>query len=173
MAGIDILVHTDRVMSRAFPRHGPLSQVAVRLVEQGHLGQKAGLGVYKYSKGDYTPYGNSAADQIIAEVQQEKGRAPREVGMDEITRRLVLRMVGEAFYVMEEGIAQRASDVDAAMVLGAGFPDFRGGVFKYAQDIEFDNLVMQLEELAETFGQRFSPCQLLREMARTREGTER
>ena len=47
MAGLDILAFADNVMHRAFPRHGPLSPVARRLVESGHLGQKTGSGVYR------------------------------------------------------------------------------------------------------------------------------
>ena len=164
MAGLDILVHTDRVMREAFPRHGCLSQIAVRLVEQGHLGQKTGSGVYKYDKGDYTPHASEVTEQLVAEAQQEQGRSPREIGKDEISRRLVLRMVCEAFYVMEEGIAQRESDVDAAMVLGTGFPDFRGGVLKHARDLGLGNVLADLEKLADRFDERFSPPQLLREM---------
>jgi 3-hydroxyacyl-CoA dehydrogenase len=162
--GLDILVFTDRVMSRAFPAHGCVSPIAVRLVEQGHLGQKTGSGVYRYEKGDYTPHPSEAADRVIAQVRQEAGRAPRETGREEITQRLVLRMVNEAFHVMEEGIAQRESDLDAAMVLGTGFPDFRGGVLKYARDLGLDTILTQLENLAERFGERFSPCKLLQEM---------
>ena len=164
MAGLDILVLTDRVLSDAFPRHGPLSQVAVRLVDGGRLGQKSGSGVYRYEKGDRTPHPSEATARIIAEVQHETGRTPREVGADEMTRRLVLRMVGEAFHVLAEGIAQRESDLDAATVLGMGFPDFRGGVVKYARDLGLSNVLADLDELAARCGERFLPPGLLREM---------
>ena len=164
MAGLDILVSTDRVMSRAFPRHGCVSRIAARLVEQGHLGQKTGSGVYKYGKGDYTPRHSETAQRIIAEVRREEGRTPGEIQKDEITRRLVLRMVGEAFHVLEESVAERESDLDVAMVLGIGFPDFRGGVLKYARDLGLGSVLVQLDKLATRFGRRFSPCKLLREM---------
>jgi 3-hydroxyacyl-CoA dehydrogenase len=164
MAGLDILVHTDAVMRQAFPHHGEVSQVAVRLVEQGHLGQKTGSGVYKYERGDYTPHPNEAAEQLITEVQRESARAPREIAEREITGRLVLRMVNEAFHVLEEGIAQRESDIDAAMALGTGFPDFRGGVLRYARDMGIDNVLSQLERMGQELGERFSPPTLLREM---------
>jgi 3-hydroxyacyl-CoA dehydrogenase len=152
-------------MSKVFPNHGCLSPVAVRLVERGHLGQKSGAGVYKYEKGDYTPYHHDVAARILADVRRETGRTRREVGKDEITDRLVLRMVNEAFYVLEEGIAQRESDIDAAMVLGTGFPDFRGGVLKYARDLGLGNVLSQLEKLSQRLGERFAPCRLLREKA--------
>jgi len=161
MAGLDILVHTDRVLSRAFPRHGALSAVVSRLVEQGHLGQKTGSGVYRYGKGDYTPRHSESTEDLVATVRREAGREPREIGPDEITERLVLRMVNEAFYVLEEGIALRESDIDAAMVLGTGFPDFRGGVLRYARDIGIAQVVARLRKLAGTLGERFSPPKAL------------
>jgi len=164
MAGLDILAHTDAVLSRAFPRHGPLSAIVPRLVEQGQLGQKSGAGVYRYEPGDYTPHPSEVADAIVADVRA--GRC-REIASDEIARRLVLRMVAEAFCVLEEGIAQRESDIDAAMVLGTGFPDFRGGALKHARDLGLDTVFEQLGALAEQCGARFAPCTLLREMRGT------
>lgn len=164
MAGIDILVHTDRVMSQAYPQQGSLSPIAVRLVEQGHLGQKTGSGVYKYEGGDYTPCAHATTERLIRDVQQGKGLGPHEVSSKEITQRLVLRMVAEVFRTLEEGLAERESDVDVAMVLGAGFPDFRGGVVKYARDLGIGNVVSQLEQLALEHGARFAPCALLRQM---------
>ena len=163
MAGLDVLVLTDRVLAKAFPSHGPLSNIAARLVERGHLGQKSGSGVYRYDEGDRTPRPSAEAAQVIAEVRRGEGRAPRPVRTDEITRRLVLRMAGEAFYVMEEGIAERESDIDIAMVLGTGFPDFRGGVLKYARHLGLGNVRADLERLAAQCGPRFAPCRLLRE----------
>ncbi|HUT89178.1 MAG TPA: 3-hydroxyacyl-CoA dehydrogenase NAD-binding domain-containing protein [Thermoguttaceae bacterium] len=163
MAGLDILVATDRVLCLAFAWHGPLSQIAIRLVDDGHLGQKRGSGVYKYEKGDYTPHHSPSAQGIVAEVRAGQGRSPREVPPREITERLVLRMVSEAFRVMEEGVAGRESDLDVAMTLGTGFPDFRGGVLRYAHDLGLDRVVGRLDALADKCGERFSPCRLLRE----------
>jgi 3-hydroxyacyl-CoA dehydrogenase len=55
MVGLDIPVSADRVLFRAFPRHGPLSAIVTRLVDAGQPGQKSGAGVYKDEKGGYTP----------------------------------------------------------------------------------------------------------------------
>ncbi len=164
MAGLDILASTDRVLSRTFSHHGGASSIVERLVEAGHLGQKTLSGVYKYARGDHTPLKSEAARRIVTDVQQQENRTPRAIGPEEIIRRLVLRMVAEAFCVLEEGIAQRESDIDVAMVLATGFPDFRGGVLKYARDLGLVEVCGQLEELAETCGERFAPCQLLRDM---------
>ena len=167
MAGLDILAATDEVMRRAFPEHGPLPPIVTGLTEEGSLGQKTGSGVYQYEKGDYTPRDSETARGIIARVRQEAGVAPREVGHDEITERLVLRMANEAFHVVAERIAQHESDIDVAMVLGTGFPDFRGGILKYARDLGIDAVRARLGVLAGEFGERFKPCELLREMKET------
>ncbi len=165
MAGLDVLAAVDEVMSRAFPAHGRLSGVAVGLVERGLLGQKTGAGVYRYEKGDYAPHHSEPTDEIVAEVRRRRGLTPRPVGPEEIAERLVLRMVNEAFFVMQEGVAQRESDVDAAMVLGTGFPDFRGGVLKYARDVGLGKVLADVQRLAEAVGERYSPSALLRELA--------
>jgi 3-hydroxyacyl-CoA dehydrogenase len=163
MAGIDILVDAQRVLADAISHHGRLSAVASRLVALGHLGQKAGAGVYRYEPGDFTPRPSEATARVIAEVQAEQGRTPRRIDRAEITERLVLRMVNEAFYVVQEGVARNEVDVDVAMVLGTGFPDFRGGVMKYAADTGLDSVLSRLESLNKAYGERFSPCHLLRQ----------
>jgi 3-hydroxyacyl-CoA dehydrogenase len=164
MAGIDILVQAQGVLEQAFPHHGPLSAVATRLVAAGHLGQKTGAGVYRYASGATAPLPSPTTAQTIADVQAGNGRAARQVDSSEIAQRLVLRMVNEAFYVLQEGVARCETDVDVAMVLGTGFPDFRGGVIQYARDMGLPRVVSQLESFGETYGERFSPGNLLREM---------
>jgi 3-hydroxyacyl-CoA dehydrogenase len=157
MAGIDILVDSQRVLGRAFPHHGPLSPVVIRLVEQGHLGQKTGSGVYRYQPGERTPLDHEVTAQIVADVGRQKGCAARTIDPAEITERLVLRMVNEAFCVLQEDVARCESDVDVATVLGIGFPDFRGGVMKYARDTGLDEVRTRLNELSRRLGERFSP----------------
>ena len=167
MAGIDILALTDAVLRRAFPWHGDLSAIVAAMVEGGWLGQKRGAGVYLYASGNRERRDNPAAQEIFAAERQRAGKLPRTVGADEITQRLVMRMVAEAFRVLEEGLAQRESDIDAAMVLGSGFPDWRGGGLKYARDLGLENVLRQLEMLEKQLGKRFAPCKMLREIKGT------
>jgi 3-hydroxyacyl-CoA dehydrogenase len=161
LAGLDILVNADHVMSRVFPHHGPAWPIAQRLVDAGHLGQKSGSGVYRYEPGDITPHPSGVAQEIIAGVQREFGRAPCYVDRKEIIRRLVFRMVAEAFRVMEESVAGCELDVDTAMVLGVGFPATRGGVMKYARDLGLGTVLAQLRELSDQCGPRYEPCDFL------------
>ena len=156
MAGNDIFVHADAVLCKAFPQHGPTPAVVAELVRRKMSGQKSSAGVYLYAKGDHQRRPNPVTQEIIAAVRQRTGKPARAISAEEITQRLVLRMVAEAFRVLEEGIVQRASDVDAAMVLGTGFPDWRGGVLKYARDLGMAGVRRQLEDLAGRFGERFA-----------------
>jgi 3-hydroxyacyl-CoA dehydrogenase len=164
MAGIDILAFTDTVLQAAFPYHGGSCPIVGSLVAAGQLGQKTGSGVYRYEPGDYTRYDSPAAQSIIEHVQHDTAGPPRNVDAEEITDRLVLRMVSEAFFILAEQIAQRESDIDAATVLGIGFPSFRGGVLKYARDLGINTVIDRLEELAERFGSRFKPCEFLKQL---------
>ena len=161
VVGLDILVSGLGVLGRVFEHHGPVPGVARRLVEEGHLGQKSGSGVYKYQAGDSTPIFPGLSPRIVGEVQRAGDVAPREIE-EEISQRLVMRLVNEAFYILEEGIAQRESDIDVAMVLGTRFPDLRGGPVRYARGLGLDRVLAELETLTQRFGKRFSPSEFLR-----------
>lgn len=158
MAGIDILARTDRVLRGEFAWHGEASCLVERLVNGGHLGQKTGMGVYRYESADHAPHPSAETERLLAEIRRERGLAVRAIGGEEITSRLVLRMVNEAFYILRDGIARQASDLDVAVVLGIGFPDFRGGVVRYAEDRGRAEIAAELRRLADRFGERFAPC---------------
>lgn len=170
MTGLDILIGSDRQISAAYPWHGSMPPVASRLVEQGRLGQKTGGGVYDYPGGDPQPRPSPLTAQIVAEVQRCNGRQVRPIAEEEITERLVLRMVNEAYYALGDGIARSASDVDVATVLGIGFPDYRGGVLRYARQCGVHAVLRRLEALAQHHGERFRPSPFLEHEARNAPG---
>ena len=87
-------------------------------VEQGRLGKKSGQGFYRYNKGK--PVMDKA--NVSSKEQQE------------ITDRLITRIVDEAKRCLDEGVVEDADLLDAGMVFGTGFAPFRGGVMKYAAD---------------------------------------
>jgi 3-hydroxyacyl-CoA dehydrogenase len=164
MSGLDILERTHAIMQRTFPHFGDLPPVARRLVERGHLGQKTGAGVYRYEPGDHTPHPHDLTEQAV-EVGWALARPGGDIGCEEIVSRLMLRMVAEAYRLMEEKIVRRTADVDVAMVLGTGLADFRGGVLRYASDLGLDHVLGELRRLSEQCGSRYSPCRLLEEAA--------
>ena len=80
--------------------------------------------------------------------------------------RLVLPMINEAARCLEAGIVANPSHVDLAMVLGTGFPPFRGGLLRHADTLGLTAVVQGLEALAGRHGPRFLATRLLLEMAR-------
>jgi 3-hydroxyacyl-CoA dehydrogenase / enoyl-CoA hydratase / 3-hydroxybutyryl-CoA epimerase len=83
----------------------------------------------------------------------------------EIQDRLVLAMVNEAARCIEEGVVTDPSQLDLAMILGTGFPAFRGGVLRYADSQGARAIVQRLDLLAQVAGKNYEPCALLRQMA--------
>lgn len=157
MTGLDILSGTHRVLQAAFPWHGPASPTAEALVDQGHLGQKTGSGVYRYSPGDRRPQPNPALNEVVESIRRDTGQPPRPIDSDEISKRLQMRMLAEAMCVLAEGVARSADDIDVATTLGIGFPDFRGGVMTYLEQLGRRQVVAQLEQLGRDHGERFTP----------------
>ena len=165
MSGLDILVKTQAIMREVFPHHGGLSPIVHDLCDAGYLGQKTGAGVYRYAPGDRTPQPHAVAEQAIAAARQRRGTGCQP---PQIVDRLLLRMVAEAYALLEEGVVQRPADIDVAMVLGTGLADFRGGVMKYAHDLGLEYVVAQLHRLAADCGPRYTPCRLLLETVRAK-----
>jgi len=106
--------------------------IADRLCEIGRFGQKTGSGWYDYKKGDRTAYPSPVVAEIITEARKAAGTAPRKIEATEIVDRLVYALVNEGARILEEKIAQRASDIDLVYLTGYGFPIWRGGPMRYA-----------------------------------------
>ncbi len=107
--------------------------VADRLVQAGRLGQKSGAGYYRYDPETRQRIADPDVDAIIDSCRQELGIAARAVSDEEIVDRLILALANEGARILEEGIAQRASDIDVVYCYGYGFPRHRGGPMHYLQ----------------------------------------
>lgn len=102
------------------------------LCEAGRLGQKVGLGWYRYDGGDRRPLADPAVDAVIARIAGERGITPRTISAAEILERTHGPMVAEGRKILAEGIAARASDIDVVWVNGYGFPRHLGGPMYWA-----------------------------------------
>jgi 3-hydroxyacyl-CoA dehydrogenase/enoyl-CoA hydratase/3-hydroxybutyryl-CoA epimerase len=78
----------------------------------------------------------------------------------------MLIMLNEAARCLEEKIVEKASYLDLALIMGTGFPPFRGGILRYADERGIENVVNTLNRLAEKYGERFKPSQLLLSMTK-------
>jgi 3-hydroxyacyl-CoA dehydrogenase / enoyl-CoA hydratase / 3-hydroxybutyryl-CoA epimerase len=91
--------------------------------------------------------------------------AEADIAEDDIRDRLVLSMVNEAARVLADGLVSSPGDVDLGMITGTGFPPFRGGLLRYADERGLKEIVARLDVLREQHGVRFDAAPLLREYA--------
>jgi 3-hydroxyacyl-CoA dehydrogenase len=117
------------------------AHIGDRLCELGRFGQKTGAGWYDYRPADRTPQPNADVDNMIVRHSQELGIARREIDAVEIVERLIYSLVNEGAKVLEERIAQRASDIDLVYLNGYGFPVWRGGPMFYADTVGLGEVV--------------------------------
>src|SRR5512134_1280602 len=117
------------IRKRRYVEHPNLrySKTADLLCEMGRFGQKTGAGWYDYQAGRRDAIPSPLVDKMIEDHRKELGITPRKISDEEIVQRLVFALVNEAARLLEEGIAQRASDVDMVYLTGYGFPLHRGG----------------------------------------------
>ena len=120
--------------------------VADRLVEAGRLGQKSGAGYYRYDPDTRQRTEDPEATAIIEAARAELGITPRAISDEEIVNRLTLALANEGAKILEEGIAQRASDIDVVYCYGYGFPRFRGGPMHNAEAMGLHTAVETLRD---------------------------
>jgi len=142
------------------------SKTADLLCEMGRFGQKTGAGWYDYKAGDRKAYPSQVVNDMIIKHSADLGVERRKISDQEIIERLVFALVNEAAYILEEGIATRASDVDMVYLTGYGFPVFRGGPMFYADTVGLPNVVMAMEKYAKgRHGDAWKPAPLLAKLA--------
>jgi 3-hydroxyacyl-CoA dehydrogenase/enoyl-CoA hydratase/3-hydroxybutyryl-CoA epimerase len=161
--GIDVAAKGGATLAEAFPERLPLAGNFEILLHQGRLGRKTGRGFYRYRG---TKREKPDPEGIVA---VPRGAAGPDIHPPEVIEaRLLMPMINEAAFCLEDSIVAEPSKVDLAMIFGTGFPPFRGGLLQYADDLGIDRVVNRLEDFAERLGARFSPSPLLRTMAGAR-----
>ncbi|WP_397533592.1 3-hydroxyacyl-CoA dehydrogenase NAD-binding domain-containing protein [Roseateles sp.] len=124
------------------------SASADRLCELGRYGQKTGAGWYDYVPGKRDAIPSPVVEEMLAKHRAAIGIQTRQISDEEIVQRLVFALVNEAAHLLEEGIAQRASDVDMVYLTGYGFPLWRGGPMCYADTVGLFNVVQAMKRFA-------------------------
>jgi 3-hydroxyacyl-CoA dehydrogenase len=142
------------------------SKTADLLCELGRFGQKTGAGWYDYKPGDRTPYPSKVVDDMVIKQSKDLGIERRKISDEEIVERLVYALVNEGAYILEEGIAQRASDIDMVYLTGYGFPLYRGGPMFYADTVGLPNVLRAIEKYSHGLqGSAWKPAPLLVKLA--------
>jgi 3-hydroxyacyl-CoA dehydrogenase len=124
------------------------SKTADLLCEMGRFGQKTSAGWYDYKPGDRKPYPSQGVNDMIIKHSADLGVERRKISDEEIVQRLMFALINEGAYILEEGIALRASDIDMVYLTGYGFPLHRGGPMFYADTVGLPNVAMAIEKFA-------------------------
>ena len=140
------------------------STVREVLCERGRRGQKTGKGFYDY---DEARRGSPSDEtmEIITAFIEKSGNMPRTVDDQEILERLLYPMVNEGAKILEEGMSQRASDIDVVWMNGYGWPAYTGGPMFWADQVGLDKIVAGLEKHADKLGDDFSISPMLKDKA--------
>ncbi len=157
--GVDIGEKVSQILYRAYGERMAASTLMPRMVKRSWLGKKSGLGFYSY-KGK-----QSVINRDIISLQSGHSLFDEQTILD----RCLLTMINEAARCLEESVVANARYLDMAMVMGTGFPPFRGGLMRFADELGNDRIVSRLSELQKRYGDRFTPSDLLKTMAENKE----
>jgi 3-hydroxyacyl-CoA dehydrogenase/enoyl-CoA hydratase/3-hydroxybutyryl-CoA epimerase len=150
--GIDVAVKVAQIMTDAYPERLVYPEWMKGLANHGRLGAKAQKGFYLYKDGKRTSPDPAIYSIIGKQPAQER---PGEQALD----RLILPMVNEAARCLEEGVVKGAGQLDLAMIMGTGFPPFRGGLCRWADHQGLSDLKLSMERQAASIGERFKPSE--------------
>lgn len=157
--GIDVLVKVGHIMQEGLGKRATPSSLSEKATALGFLGKKSGKGFYIY---DSVESGQTINQEILKTLPSVN----KEMDEREIQMRVILPMINEAANILADGITDKAQTIDIGMIYGTGFPPFRGGLLKYADNEGLEKIVHSLENYANTVSaDRYTPSPFLKELA--------
>jgi 3-hydroxyacyl-CoA dehydrogenase len=163
LAGVDIGWHRDA---------NRIETIRDALCAIDRWGQKKGAGFYDYDD-KRRPTPSPVVQKIIEDFARDQGVERREISDEEIVERTLYTMVNEGAKILEEHIAQRASDIDVVWVYGYGWPVYRGGPMFWADSVGLDKIVEGLKRQEQRMKPEFSFSKLLLNKAKKGESFTR
>lgn len=165
VVGLDVAVHAGRTMAEAYPERVVAAPIVDALFKAGRLGQKVGKGFFDYgpAKRAKPPRGTDSPETHKLIDECRTGNV-RKFDQEELADRLFLPMLVEATRVLEDKIVTDVRDVDLGLILGIGFPPFKGGLFFWADQVGAPKIFEKLRRYA-PLGQRFEPTAMLTQLA--------
>ena len=159
--GMSDLAGLDIGWSAAASKRATIREI---LCEEGRRGQKTGAGFYDYDEARNAKR-SAHVEAIIRDFAKAKGIEQRKISDAEILERCIYPMINEGAKILEEGKAQRASDIDIVWIYGYGWPVYRGGPMFYADTIGLKTVLAKLKAFQAKFGDDFKPAALLEKLA--------
>jgi 3-hydroxyacyl-CoA dehydrogenase/enoyl-CoA hydratase/3-hydroxybutyryl-CoA epimerase len=163
--GNDVTYKAGKSMEKGYGARMQPAAIMHLIVEKDLLGHKKKKGFYLYN-------GNGIkSNPEIKELIHSVGRLQKENPVEDIIPRFFYPMINEAARCLEEKIITRADYLDLALILGIGFPPFKGGLLRYADRVGVRHILDKLKELEDKaksrsgISARYTPCKLLVDMA--------
>ena len=160
--GLDVAEKVGHILHDGFGERMNPPNTFEKLLKEKRLGKKSGAGFYRYRGTDKKEKVFDPGIYDLLGIQPASGK----IGSKEMVERCVFSMVNEAARCLEEKIVSSPEDVDLGMIMGTGFPPFRGGLLRYADSIGLETIVAGLQALSGRYGMRFEPSQALLKFAK-------
>ena len=142
-----------------------LYAVTDAIADQGRFGQKTGAGYYTYGGDRKRVADPKIAEMFKAEAARQGIARRNSIPADEIVERCLLRLVNEGARILDEGIAQRASDIDTIYLNGYGFLAWRGGPMWQADRMGAAQVAERSRAYAAKYGRRWATAPLVDTLA--------
>jgi 3-hydroxyacyl-CoA dehydrogenase/enoyl-CoA hydratase/3-hydroxybutyryl-CoA epimerase len=156
--GIDVAAKVAKILGGAFGDRMEPSHVVDTLYADGRFGKKNGKGLYLYESGK-----RQGPDPAVYKLLNIKSTHPADA--QAVVERMIFAMVNEAAMILDEKIVASAAELDLAMIMGTGFPPFRGGLLRYADKLGLPYILARLDDLFQKHGKRFLATVALRKLA--------
>ena len=161
--GIDVGAHIVVTLNAAFGDRIPLLDGIDKVIDDDRKGKKNGRGFYDYSD---QSKGKMVDESIYALLDVSSPGRTKQTSKS-ISERVIMSMINEAAYCLDEDILRSARDGDIGAVFGLGFPPFLGGPFRYMDSLGLAVVVEKLQALQAEHGERFTPAPILLSLAKS------
>ena len=166
LAGLDV-GYKARQARTDLPDDPKLYRMGTLLVEMGRFGQKTGSGFYTYDPETRRRQSDPEIESLIKTEAAKLDVEQRDVTEDEILARCFYPLINEGAKILQEGIAQRPSDIDVVYVFGYAFPVAKGGPMFYADQVGLKNVYDKICEFRDRYGEQYwQPAPLLEQLAK-------
>lgn len=156
--GIDVGYKVATILEESYGSRMKVCALLTEIYNKKLLGKKTGVGFYIHTK----------ESMRVNHTLENTHKSIKVVTSSDMIDRAILIMVNEASRCLEEGIIDNVAYLDYAMIAGTGFPAFRGGLLKYADELGIDYIVSKLLEFEKRHGERFRPSQLLLDLQKNK-----
>lgn len=154
--GIDVGVKVAHILQDAFGARMRVADILEDVKQKGLLGKKSNKGFYLY-----------VGKKKSVNPEVKIGTRPAKISEQDALKRMIYIMINEAARCLEEGVVDGPETVDIGMIMGTGFPPFRGGLLHFADQTGLKDIVADLERFAATVDrERFSPSSYLLKLAK-------